>query len=163
MWQPSDTIALGAVAVALISVVVSVLANGKTVQRALRDRHLSERVTAYADFLTTQDARWDAYDRARRVLKEIDEPDPDAPLVGECRTEIDARRVAAWAVQARLQLLAPESVTAAADAYADAITAANPMRTLPGRGAPYRGLGSDDKGRLKRGFVDAARADLAGG
>ena len=64
-------------------------------------------------------------------------------------------------MQAKLELLAPAAVRAAADAYADAITAANPLRKLPGRGEPYKGLANDRKGELKARFVDAARRDLA--
>jgi hypothetical protein len=63
-------------------------------------------------------------------------------------------------VQARLQLLAPKPVRAAAEAYADAITEANPLLKLPDSKREYHGLASHEKGRLKNEFVEAARKDL---
>ena len=161
-WQPSDVIALVSVGVALVAVFVSAITSVSAGRRARLDRHLGERVLAYAEFLTSQDARFDAYDRARIALgKDLSSVEPNSDAVAFCRADIDAQRVAAWAVQARLQLLAPTVVRAAANAYADAITAANPLRKLPGRGEPYKGLANDRKGELKARFVDVARRDLA--
>ena len=69
-WDASDTVSLASVGAAVIAIIVSLVTNARTVRQALRDRHLTERVTAYADFLTTQDARVDAYDRTR-LLEEL--------------------------------------------------------------------------------------------
>lgn len=163
-WDASDTVSLASVGAAVIAIIVSLVTNARTLRQALRDRHLTERVTAYADFLTTQDARVDAYDRTRAALgPDFSRADPDSVVATQCRADIDSQRVSAWSVQARVQLLAPPSVRAAADAYADAITEANPMRKLPGGKAGYRGLGNDKKGLLKDAFVEAARSDIAAG
>ena len=145
-WTPGDVIAAFTVVVALAALVVSIVTNGRTVRRALHDRHLSERMSAYAEFLTSQDAQFDGYNRFRTGLgPDLATVDPDSAEAAACRADIDEQRVAAWAVRARLQLLAPRRVQEAADAYADAITAANPLRKLPGRGNPYVGWGSDRK------------------
>jgi hypothetical protein len=67
-WAASDPVAVASVAAALIAIVVTVVTSVGAVRRSSRDRHLAERVAAYAEFLVTQDARFDAYDRTRWAL-----------------------------------------------------------------------------------------------